>query len=138
MFGDMPFDNDFQGQVVSGPGKSSYSPATNDFQARQTRDDKLNEGVNYAPITFNLAAGQAKNLLKENKNRRYLLIQNFSLAVPLAVYFQNINLVTGSAIGVQAIFIVAGGTYEPLTPPTNPISLQAGVAGAMSGVIIEG
>lgn len=101
----------------------------------------------YKPSAFSFATYRKQMLFAENPNRNYLIIQNVG-GGDLMVVFESgeTNVADYSAAADQAqltglqtraLRIVAGGYFEPLTPPKNPITIFT-LNTATNGVAIEG
>ena len=101
----------------------------------------------FGPFTFSLAAWFRVQVLQENPNRKYFILQNVGSG-DLMIVFESANVspqdmsaaAGQSELTVQqtrAIRIVAGGSYEPIVAPTNPISIFT-LGTATNGIVIEG
>lgn len=99
----------------------------------------------FAPSPFSLAAWTRQQILAENPLRSYLLIQNVGSG-DVMVLFETASVQPEDLSGatneltvsqVRAVRIVAGGNYEPLVAPSNPITLFT-LGTASSGLVIEG
>jgi hypothetical protein len=101
----------------------------------------------YQPVAFDYTTFDYQQVLTENPLRSYLMVQNVG-ANDLLIVFESgpVTVQDFSAASAQdyltnmqtrALRVVAGGYFEPLKPPTNPISLFT-LNGATNGVLIEG
>lgn len=101
----------------------------------------------YQPFPFNYDIWTRQQILAQNQLRQYLLIQNVGSGDLLVVFEEaSIEPVDFSALADQAtlvvqqtraIRIVAGGSYEPLTPPQNAVTVFT-LNTATFGLVIEG
>ncbi len=82
--------------------------------------------VNLA-VTVGLVATQ---LLASNQRRTYLIIQNTSASTIFVTFDRPASLATG-------VQILAGGNYEPITPPVSSVWAIA-LSADLSTVCIEG
>lgn len=101
----------------------------------------------YMPFGFGLAAWARQQVLTENPLRSYLLVQNVGsgdLMVvmetgPIAVQdlssAANQQQLTNQQL--RAVRVVAGGYFEPLTPPVNPVTIFTLGTGT-TGLVVEG
>lgn len=98
-------------------------------------------------LGFQLAIWNQVQILGPNPLRNWLLIQNVG-AGDLMVCFQDASSTPqdfSSAEGqlmltaqqVRSVRVVAGGYFEPLIPPTNPITIFT-MATATTGIACEG
>jgi len=103
--------------------------------------------ANYAPFPFNYDIWRQQQVLTQNENRGYLLIQNVGLG-DLMVVFEEAPSIVQDFSGVtdqqtlvikqtRAIRIIAGGTYEPQIPPINSVTLFT-LNTATNGLVVEG
>lgn len=102
----------------------------------------------FRPNPFSFETYRKQLALSENPMRDYLLIQNVGSG-DLMVLFEEgpVNVQDFSADAdsqqelinsqTRALRIVAGGYYEPLVAPTNPITLFV-LNTATNGVVVEG
>lgn len=109
--------------------------------------EQRKQNAKFQPFPFNFGIWTMQQVLPENANRSYLLIQNVGNGDLLVVHEgASITPVDMSSADGQvsltvtqtrAIRIVAGGNYEPLVAPSNPISIFT-LNAATLGVVIEG
>jgi len=103
--------------------------------------------ANYAPFPFNYDIWRQQQVLTQNENRGYLLIQNVGMGDLMIVFEEAPNTVQDfSAVTDQqtlvikqtrAVRLLAGGSYEPQIPPINSITLFT-LNTATNGLVVEG
>lgn len=86
-----------------------------------------------SPLPFTLGIWQLQMILTENPLRNWMLIQNVGLGDLLLIeqtgsptpvdYSAATAQASLTLLQTRAIRIVAGGYYEPLVPPVNPVSI---------------
>lgn len=102
----------------------------------------------YRTIPFNFPLYSKQMLVAENPLRNYLIIQNVGSNDLLVVFEDGPAVIQDFAadadsqqqltnLQTRALRIVAGGYFEPLVPPVNPITLFT-LNGVTNGVAIEG
>ena len=131
--------NQAQAQVQQGVAPDLYALFASMLKNQQPRNAK------YGPITYNFTAYTRQQMLSENPDRSYLLIQNVGSGDILALFEgsspQPTDLSTNTSVLIQAqtraVRIVAGGSYEPSIPPSNPVTLFC-LNTAANGVVFEG
>lgn len=103
--------------------------------------------ASYTPFGFGFATWARQQVFGPNPNRAYLLIQNVGSG-DLMVCFENgpqsVQDLSAATDQQQltnqqqrSVRIVAGGYFEPLVPPTNPITLFTLGTGTQ-GLAVEG
>ncbi len=101
----------------------------------------------YQPFPFDFPIWTQQQVLTSNPLREYLMIQNVGNGDLLVVFEEtSVTATDFSAASAQsqltnkqtrALRIVSGGYFEPLTPPTNAISIFT-LNAATNGIVIDG
>lgn len=109
--------------------------------------EQRKQNAKFQPVPFDLPIWTLQQVLPENPQRSYLLIQNVGGADLMVVHEtgplqpQDFSAATAQAyltiMQTRAIRIISGGNYEPLVAPSNPISIFT-LAAVTNGVVIEG
>lgn len=88
-------------------------------------------GVSYAPPVVVTATGTSTKVMNFNAKRGYIIIINRGSNTAVAKFG------TTAQSGTEGVPIPAGGSYEPIQAPTNPLWLVT-TASTSAVTIVEG
>lgn len=100
------------------------------------------DNVFFTSTPFDITLAQEfLQVLHYNPRRKYLLVQNTTIADidndgSIQIIFDDAPAI-GSASIKRSVTLNAGGAYEPIKCPTNPITIRA-TSPLAEGVVIEG
>jgi len=128
--------------VSSVPSSPLMPPMVQPGSSPIQTPDKAPEGVFCSATPFDITSAQEfLQVLHYNPRRKYLLIQNTTIASLNNDGTIQIILDDAPALGSpsikRSITLSAGGAWEPLKCPTNPITIRT-ISTLAEGVVIEG